>query len=234
MIYVTGDIHGEIDISKLNIKNFPQAKEGDYLIICGDFGLIWDLRPSKNEQYWLEWLSKKAWTTLFVDGNHENFDRLNAYPIMEKWNGNVHKITDHIYHLMRGEIYTIEGKKIFAFGGAFSHDRYYRKEGISWWQEELPTKKECEHALENLKRVDDTVDVIITHDAPKAIAKRYGFDRADMNQGYASDKVDIMSFLEHISHFVTYKQWYCGHYHMDLDDSNSFHFLYHTILKVDI
>lgn len=76
MIYVTGDIHGEVDISKLNTQNFSQAKEGDYLIICGDFGLIWDIKPSKNEEYWLKWLSKKPWTTLFVDGNHENFDRL--------------------------------------------------------------------------------------------------------------------------------------------------------------
>ena len=32
MIYVTGDIHGEVDISKLNTQNFSQAKEGDYLI----------------------------------------------------------------------------------------------------------------------------------------------------------------------------------------------------------
>ena len=64
MIYVTGDIHGEVDISKLNTQNFSQAKEGDYLIICGDFGLIWDIKPSKNEEYWLKWLSKKPWTTL--------------------------------------------------------------------------------------------------------------------------------------------------------------------------
>ena len=55
MIYVTGDIHGEVDISKLNTQNFSQAKEGDYLIICGDFGLIWDIKPSKNEEYWLKW-----------------------------------------------------------------------------------------------------------------------------------------------------------------------------------
>lgn len=96
---------------------------------------------------------------------------------------------------MRGEIYLIEGKKIFTFGGAFSHDKMYRREGISWWEDELPTKEECE---------------------------------------YATDKEDITAFLEHISHFVNYKQWYCGHYHMDFDDSESFHFLYQTILKIDM
>lgn len=76
MIYVTGDIHGEIDISKLNTQNFSQAKAGDYLIVCGDFGLIWDMKPSRAEEYWMKWLSEKPWITLFVDGNHENFDRL--------------------------------------------------------------------------------------------------------------------------------------------------------------
>ena len=223
MIYVTGDIHGEVDISKLNTQNFSQAKEGDYLIICGDFGLIWDIKPSKNEEYWLKWLSKKPWTTLFVDGNHENFDRLKNYPITEKWGGKVQKIYDKVYHLMRGEIYTIEGKKIFTFGGAFSHDKMYRREGISWWEDELPSKEECECAMANLKSVEDTIDIIITHDAPKSIARRYGYDRVDMSQVYATDKEDITAFLEHISHFVNYKQWYCGHYHMDFDDSDSFH-----------
>lgn len=169
MIYVTGDIHGEVDISKLNTQNFSQAKEGDYLIICGDFGLIWDIKPSKNEEYWLKWLSKKPWTTLFVDGNHENFDRLKNYPITEKWGGKVQKIYDKVYHLMRGEIYTIEGKKIFTFGGALSHDKMYRREGISWWEDELPSKEECECAMANLKSVEDTIDIIITHDAPKAL-----------------------------------------------------------------
>ena len=106
--------------------------------------------------------------------------------------------------------------------------------GISWWEDELPSKEECECAMANLKSVEDTIDIIITHDAPKSIARRYGYDRVDMSQVYATDKEDITAFLEHISHFVNYKQWYCGHYHMDFDDSDSFHFLYQTILKIDM
>ena len=54
----------------------------------------------------MKWLSEKPWTTLFVDGNHENFDRLKNYPITEEWGGKVQKIYDKVYHLMRGEIYT--------------------------------------------------------------------------------------------------------------------------------
>ena len=220
------------------MNNINHQGKGRY---GGDVGNLWeheilryDMKPSRAEEYWMKWLSEKPWITLFVDGNHENFDRLKNYPITEEWGGKVQKIYDKVYHLMRGEIYLIEGKKIFTFGGAFSHDKMYRREGISWWEDELPTKEECEYAIANLKTVGDTVDVIITHDAPKSIARRYGYDRVDMSQVYATDKEDITAFLEHISHFVNYKQWYCGHYHMDFDDSESFHFLYQTILKIDM
>ena len=45
MIYVTGDIHGGMDIRKLGTGSFPDQKymtKRDYVIICGDFGLVWD------------------------------------------------------------------------------------------------------------------------------------------------------------------------------------------------
>src|SRR5699024_12624046 len=36
--------------------------------------------------------------------------------------GKVHKIRDSVIHLMRGEIFDIDNKKFFTFGGAKSHD----------------------------------------------------------------------------------------------------------------
>lgn len=42
MIYVTGDIHG--NPRRFNTDNFPEQKEmtkDDYVIILGDFGLVW-------------------------------------------------------------------------------------------------------------------------------------------------------------------------------------------------
>lgn len=43
MIFITGDVHGEIDIHKLNTKNFPIQREltkDDYVMVAGDFGLV--------------------------------------------------------------------------------------------------------------------------------------------------------------------------------------------------
>ena len=126
-IFVTGDIHGTIDIRKLTWRNFEELElgEDDFLIICGDFGLVWcfeDDEGRDKDEEWLDWLEGKPWTTLFVDGNHENFDLLSTYPV-EEWNGGkVQLIRPNVIHLMRGQIYNIDGSTFFTMGGASSHD----------------------------------------------------------------------------------------------------------------
>ena len=92
----------------------------DYLIVTGDFGGLWDGGP--KDQYWLDWLEGKPFTTLFVDGNHENFDLLNTLP-ERQWNGgSVHVAREHVLHLMRGQVFTFGGLTWFTMGGASSHD----------------------------------------------------------------------------------------------------------------
>lgn len=45
-------------------------------------------------------------------------------------------------HLMRGQVYDIDGYRIFTMGGAASTDCLYWKEGVNWWQEEMPSEEE--------------------------------------------------------------------------------------------
>ncbi len=78
-LFVTGDTHGDYDIGKLSTDRFDSRKldKDDYLIVAGDFGLVFHpVQSTGREEYWLRWLAQKPFTTLFVDGNHENFDRL--------------------------------------------------------------------------------------------------------------------------------------------------------------
>ena len=121
MIFITGDTHGDWK-ERFDNLTFPEQKEltkDDYVIIAGDFG-IWNDSPYEN--YWFDWLEKKSFTTLFVDGNYENFDLLDKIPVC-RWNGGfVHFIRPSVIHLMRGQVFTIEGLKFFTFGGASSHD----------------------------------------------------------------------------------------------------------------
>ena len=123
MIFITGDIHG--DPARFSEDEFPVQNEmtrEDYVIICGDFGMLWSLKENKEENDRIDWLNDKNFTTLFVDGNHENFDRLNALPVQSWHGGNVHFVREHVIHLMRGEIFDLNGTSVFDFGGARSHD----------------------------------------------------------------------------------------------------------------
>ena len=202
MIYITGNTHIPIDIGKLSTKKFPEQKEmtkSDYVIICGDFGGLWD--GSKEEQYWLEWLKKKSFTTLFVDGNHENFDMLNQLHVEEFYGAMAHKVNDSIYQLMRGMVYTIEDKKIFTFGGAESYDKEHRIENISWWNEELLDENEMEIALNNLKSHNNKVDFIISHAAPTSV-------QVQIKPQYKLNR--LTDFLEEIKNTVSYKRWHFG------------------------
>lgn len=213
---------------RLNTKNFPQQKQltkSDYVIIAGDFGLIWD--GSKEDQYWLKWLDKtKSFTTLFIDGNHENFDLLEEYPV-EIWNGGkVHRINDSVIHLMRGQVFEIEGKKFFTFGGAASHDKEYRKEGKSWWSREMPSQEEYEEGLKNLEKHDLKVDYILTHTC-STTALEYIEQRCAIRM----ERDEMHPYFYGIEQKADYKQWYFGHFHHDFDLPNNQRLLYTDMTK---
>ncbi len=215
MIYLTGDTHREEDVSKINPRDgFPIGNtltSDDYLIICGDFGFIWD--DGSGDAFWLNWLESLPWQTCFIDGNHENFDLLNAFPCEEWHGGTVHRIRSNIIHLMRGEIYNIEGHSFFTFGGAFSHDYALRVEKVNWWKEELPTIQEADHALKNLEAANWQVDYILTHDVYSShpLSKEHDVSLDPYGQGYAH----IHDVLEKVYQNTTYSYWYHGHYHVD-------------------
>jgi hypothetical protein len=230
-IFVCGDTHGgqANDLSKLTSRKFPQGKEltkDDYLIIAGDFGLIWDNVPREEELYYTDWLADKPWTTLFVDGNHENFDRINKLPEIEKFGG---KVGSHyegdIFHLKRGEIYTIGDKKIFTFGGGTSIDKANREIYISWWPQEDPSHFEFQYGMENLEKHNWKVDYVITHDCPTSIYHQFTFRKYQ----YESQ---LQKYLEEIKTNLTFKKWYFGHYHEDTDFGDKFSCLYHKVKEI--
>lgn len=210
-IFTTGDLHGEIDIHKLNSTNWAIGNtltKDDYLIVCGDFGLIWD-RPehlSSEEKYWREWLNEKPWTTLFVDGNHENHKRLMTYPVIEKFGGKVHQIEDSIFHLIRGEYYTINEKTFWVMGGATSIDKIYRIPDVTWWEEEIPSYDEMLHGVDTFNEHNNKVDYILSHCAPSDYLN-------DICLGYQPD--EVTQYLNFILHNMEFKKWYCGHYHIN-------------------
>ncbi len=230
-IFVTGDIHGSYDIHKLASSRFDAKNltKDDYLIICGDFGLVWD--GSKNERYWLRWLDEKPFTTLFVDGNHEGFTALNELPTISWHGGNVHQAAESVFHLKRGEIFEIDNRKVFTMGGAKSsaYDIAHREAGISWFPEEIPSSEERDHAIEVLEKANWDADLVITHCAPTSVKSSLEL---------ATDRLDIhpmdeyTDWLDTIKQKLAYKHWFCGHYHVDASLDDNIQVLYRSICKV--
>ena len=102
---ISGDTHGIIDIGKI-VKFFDEHEDEytseDYLVVCGDIGVC-GFSISEEAETRSVFRSLPV-TTLFVDGNHENFKQLNAYDV-DIWNGGkVHFIENEIIHLMRGHV----------------------------------------------------------------------------------------------------------------------------------
>lgn len=62
----------------------------------------------------MEWFDESNFTTLFVDGNHENHALLDTFPVEEWHGGKIHRIKPSVIHLMRGQVFEIDGKNIFT------------------------------------------------------------------------------------------------------------------------
>ncbi len=218
MLYVTGDCHGERNyFLNPNSAIDRTLTNGDKLFICGDFGYV--MTDSFEERRFLDDLAQRPYLILFVDGNHENFDLLNAYPVETLWGGHVHVIrrdehgTPKIVHLMRGQIFEIEGKKIFTMGGGYSRDKEMRILNRSWWPQELPTQEEMNAVGPVLDQYDNKVDYILTHTPSKSAMTALG-------RFIYEDETEFVWFLERLRVHVDYGRWYFGHLHHDKDTWN--------------
>jgi DNA repair exonuclease SbcCD nuclease subunit len=215
-----------IDYRKLYVKQWPEQKsldKGDFLIVLGDFGLLWSCSENdKEERYFTRELTERAFTTLFIDGNHENHTRLDNLEEVDMFGGKVGKVNDSIFHLKRGYIYTIAGKQFFCFGGAASTDKQYRLVDISWWAREIHSRDEENRALDNLEDCNYGVDYVLTHTAPSTIV-----DLMDDIYAYRmSDPVAV--FLEHLKPRIKCRSWHFGHFHDDIVYEDKYHLHYNN------
>ncbi len=226
MVFITGDTHYPIDAGKLfkNKTGFVLSKlqRSDYLIVLGDFGLFWSKKNSKNPNN-MRKVQALPYTILFLDGNHENFAWLEEFPIIKKFGGNVQRCGENIYHLMRGEVYTIEGKRFFVCGGATSTDKEYRQPYISWWPQENLSGAEERKAIENLDHAAGPIDFILTHTCPESVV----VPMFNVPVFY-----DVTSkFLDIVKDHLPSAPWYFGHWHID-KDWGRFHAMYDRVLRI--
>lgn len=225
MIYVTGDTHGTNDLFKIEEDYWQEGQaltRDDYLVICGDFGAVWS--GDERDLELLDWYDRQPWTTLWVDGNHENHDRIDSFAVTRRFGGQVQVVPDypHVIHLMRGEVYDLpvapgQTVRAFVMGGASSIDRMWRIEGVSWWAREMPSDAEYARATANLEACGWSVDYVFTHEVPysalvDALSWNYAIERCDPRGN------ELTGYLQYVDDQLDkerLKMWYAGHYHVD-------------------
>ena len=218
MIYVTGDLHG--DLKRFKQRKIKRLKKDDTLIVCGDFGFVY--AEDKQEEKALKWLSKRKYNVLFVDGAHDKTELLEKYELCDLAGSKARRINERVYMLLRGNVYTIEDKRIFAFGSGLSESYNIISDIISSDAGSLPTAEETQNGIENLASVDNQVDYIVTYDAPVS-AKTY-IGEANHN--------GLNTYFEDIYKLANFKCWYFGRYHKDKAVTRLFKAVYEDVLPV--
>lgn len=222
-LFITGDTHGMNDIRKLTNENFPIQEEldkSDVLCIAGDAAICWT--GGNTDKQLQKWYEDKPFTTLVIDGNHEGHELLSKLPIIKKFKGKVRKVSDSVFYAIRGEIYTINDKKILTLGGADSIDKHLRIKGIDWWEQESITQKDFNNALDNLERYNYDVDYFITHTGGGEVVRFLGFN------AFPSDK--YIDFI--LNSLPPRTRHYCAHYHVDMTVNLRSKILYDTIIEL--
>ena len=229
MVFVTGDTHGEEARWRLlyhqGERYFTSA---DTLIVTGDFGYVCAPDGPLHKRQLLDNLAARPYTICFCDGNHEDYAALKEYPVVE-WNGGlVHVIRPNIFHLMRGQCYTIEGKTFLSLGGAYSRDGYMRSRGGNWFPEdELYSREDYDTTAATLKRMGNRVDYVISHTCPAEIIRRMG-KTPDPHDAQMTGHFDWVMYELGDS----FKQWFFGHWHLDEQITPRFRCVWYDLLAL--
>ena len=196
----------------------------------------------------LDFLEARPFTTLFVTGNHENYDALDTYSL-ERWHGGtIRRIRPSVLLLERGQVFELGGKRVFTMGGARSHDiqdsvlkpddplfdekfrclqardAAFRVNRRSWWKKELPAPEEYRQARVNLERAGWRVDYIVTHCAPTSIQN-------ELLRGRSTPDA-LTEFLEEVRQRCRFRYWFFGHYHDNGIVRERFVLLYKQMIRV--
>lgn len=224
MVYVTGDMHGCLE--RFYDREFRKLKKGDVLIICGDFGYIFD--GSKTQEQVIDYLSKRKFVTAFVEGTHDDLETIGRCRVTVWKGGKVHRIKGNLLHLMRGQIFEIEGNSFFTFGGGESADRDLRTENDLWWRSEEPTAQELADGAKALDDYGCNIDYIITHEPPSLVKSAMLLRRGDI------DHVNKLNgYFEEIGRSCTFKHWYFGSLHEDRQITSHYTCVFKKIIPVD-
>lgn len=214
MIYITGDIHGDLRrISDFAYKH--ETSKEDTMIILGDVGFNYygDIRDISRKHSAENHI---PFTFFCIHGNHEMRPQtIGTYLEKEFWGGKVlyEAAYPSLLFAVDGEIYNIGSKRALVIGGAYSVDKEYRlQRGWGWFPDEQPSPETKALVEANLGLSEWSVDVVLSHTCPLR------YEPVEVFLPFIDQsKVDKSTeeWLDSIEQRLTYDKWYCGHYHTE-------------------
>ncbi len=166
-ILLVGDTHGNDNFFGLACRT---AREYgcERLFQVGDFGYWAHYKVGVDYLDSCEtYLRANGLTGYWLDGNHENHPLLwELYgpggPNHDPDEEGFWKIRENLRYAPRAHRWTWDDVSFVSLGGAYSVDKDFRHEGLTWWPEEAITEQNVEDVI-----AGGYADVMLTHDAPE-------------------------------------------------------------------
>ena len=228
MVYITGDIHGDVKYIREAIEQYS-ITGNDIIVILGDVGMNYYGKHGDRQRK--KKLNRLGVPILCIHGNHEM--RPSNIPTYKtkKWYGGIVWYEERYPNLLfakDGEIYDLDGLKHLVIGGAYSVDKYYRLiKGYNWWPDEQPSEEIKAYVEKQI--AEKKIDIVLSHTCP------FKYEPTEMFlQGIDQSTVDDSTerWLDKIEEGLDYKAWFCGHWHVN-KRVDKMHFLFHDFESME-
>jgi predicted phosphohydrolase len=214
ILCAAGDIHGALDRLYDDVQRFEDqlCVQFDWVLQVGDFGVWPDParidRASRNHDgagdfaKWLEQARAAPRRTIFIKGNHEDFEWLESRRDTE--------ILPDLWYLRSGCRQTLAGTEgdsvaVGGIGGCHGPADYARRaQVLSGYARRHYTHDEVERLAQQ-----PAVDIVLLHDAPAGVR----FETHRRGRGYVSEAAGLDTMLAQ----ARPKVCLFGHHHTRID-----------------
>jgi len=224
MIYITGDIHGEVFRIAEAVAKFNIGSE-DTIVLLGDVGMNY-YGNKRGDRHRKKRLNKLGVAMFCIHGNHEmRPGTISTYHEVE-WHGGTVYVEDEYPNLLfakDGEVYDLNGQKTIVIGGAYSVDKWYRLQcDLNWFPDEQPSEEIKAKVEQKLDELGWKVGAVLTHTCPERYIPREAF-LSGVDQATVDNSTE--QWLGTIEERLDYHAWFCGHWHIN-KRIDKIHFLF--------
>ena len=227
MVYITGDIHGEVH-RVLEMIDKYEITPNDIIVILGDVGMNY-YGNKKGDRNRKKRMSNLGIPILCIHGNHEMRPETLITYREDQWCGGTVYVEEefpNLFFAKDGEVYDLEGTKAIAIGGAYSVDKWYRlQRDLHWFPDEQPSDEIKARVEKKLNELSWQIDAVFTHTCPYRYIPREAF-MGCVDQSTVDNSTEI--WLDSIEGKLNYNAWYCGHWHID-KRIDKMHFLFESV-----